>query len=63
MRALHIAARFGHLPFIQELVSIYHVDINARCKDGRTSLSWARHGDPGPHLTVINFFQSNGGIE
>jgi ankyrin repeat protein len=29
-RALHFAAYYGHLPFIQELISRYHVDINAR---------------------------------
>ena len=38
-RALHIAASLGHLPFIQELISRYHVDINARDNNGRTALS------------------------
>jgi ankyrin repeat protein len=58
-RALHSAALFGHLPFIQELISRYHVDINARMNDGRTSLWWARALN---HSTVIAFLQSNGGI-
>jgi hypothetical protein len=61
-RALHCAADQGDLPFIQELISRYHVDINARDNDGRTALSWARHGDPHPHPTVITFLQANGGI-
>jgi hypothetical protein len=64
-RALHIAASYGHLPFIQELISRYHVDINAKENDGRTALSWARHG----HLpyeffpTVIAFLLANGCID
>jgi hypothetical protein len=61
-RALHYAARYGDLPFIQELISRYHVDINARVNDGRTALTLARQGDPHPHRTVITFLQSNGGI-
>jgi hypothetical protein len=61
-RALHLAAYFGHLPFIQELISRYHVDINARVNDGRTALWMARNGNPHPHPTVINFLQSYGGI-
>jgi hypothetical protein len=62
-RALHEAALHGHLPFIQELISRYHVDINARVNDGSTALTLARHGFPHPHPTVITFLQSNGGIE
>jgi hypothetical protein len=62
-RALHWAACYGHLLFIQELISRYHVDINARLNDGTTALSWARHGYPHPHPTVITFLQANGGIE
>jgi FtsZ-binding cell division protein ZapB len=61
-RALHDAAIRGYLPIIQELISRYHVDINARDNDGRTALSRARHGFPHPHSTVISFLQSNGGI-
>jgi hypothetical protein len=61
-RALHSAADQGHLPFIQELISRYHVDINARRNDGRTALRVARHSYPHPHPTVITFLQSNGGI-
>jgi hypothetical protein len=62
-RALHKAAWMGHLPFIQELISRYHVDINARLNDGWTALRMARHGYPQPHPTVIAFLQANGGIE
>jgi hypothetical protein len=61
-RALHRAAYNGHLLFIQELISRYHVDINARMNDGRTALWEARHGHPHSHLAVITFLQSNGGI-
>jgi hypothetical protein len=60
-RALHKAVLNGHLPFIQELISRYHVDINARDNDGTTALSLPRNHHP-PHRTVINFLQSNGGI-
>ena len=58
-RAFHWATRNGHLPFIQELISRYHVDINAS-NYGETALSLARQGDS--HPTVITFLQSNGGI-
>jgi hypothetical protein len=61
-RALHWAANYGHLPFIQELISRYHVDINARRNDGRTALWMARNGHR-PHPTAIAFLQANGGIE
>jgi hypothetical protein len=64
-RALHIAASYGHLPFIQELISRYHVDINAKENDGRTALSWARHGHPPYDFfpTVIAFLLANGCID
>jgi hypothetical protein len=55
-RALHEAVVFGHLPFIQELISRYHVDINARDKNGRTALSMA-------NSTICAFLRANGGIE
>jgi hypothetical protein len=58
-RALHRAAIHGHLPFIQELISRYHVDINARDNYGRTALSLASLID---HPEIITFLQSNGGI-
>jgi hypothetical protein len=58
-RALHCAADYGHLPFIQELISRYHVDINAREKNGRTASRGARARN---HSKVITFLQSNGGI-
>jgi hypothetical protein len=56
---LHRAAYHGHLPFIQELISRYHVDINARLDDGETALSLARRND---HPEIITFLQANGGI-
>jgi hypothetical protein len=59
-RALHWAVLNGNLPFIQELISRYHVDINARVNDGRTALWVARARN---HSTVFTFLQSNGGIE
>ena len=62
-RALHDAADQGHLPFIQELISRYHVDINAREKNGATALSFARANYLHPHPPVIAFLQANGGIE
>jgi ankyrin repeat protein len=58
-RALHHAAWWGNLRFIQELISRYHVDINARKNDGRTALSWARMND---HPEIITFLRANGGI-
>jgi ankyrin repeat protein len=61
-RALHFAARFGHLPFIQELISRYHVDINARKNDGRTALWEARHCAKCNHNpALIDFLLDNGG--
>ena len=62
-RVLHWAAYYGHLPIIQELISRYHLDINARRKDGRTALRIARNGIPHPNPTVIAFLQANGCIE
>ena len=59
-RALHCAADLGHLPFIQELISRYHVDINARENNGATALSWARMFG---RTEIITFLQSNGGID
>jgi hypothetical protein len=56
-RALHWAVLNGNLPFIQELISRYHVDINARMNNGTTALSRAR-GRP----DIITFLQANGGI-
>jgi ankyrin repeat protein len=57
-RALHYAARFGHLPFIQELISTYHVDIDARNHHGDTALRLAKLN---PEITA--FLKSNGGVE
>jgi hypothetical protein len=61
-RVLHHAAYFGHLPFIQELISRYHVDINARVNVCTTALTLARLGHPHPHPPVITFLQEHGGI-
>jgi hypothetical protein len=58
-RALHWVAYSGHLPFIQELISRYHVNINARENNGETALWWARMSG---HTEIIAFLQSNGGI-
>jgi ankyrin repeat protein len=60
-RVLHRAAyNYNHLPFIQELISRYHVDINARDNDGRTALRVARMIG---RTEIITFLQSNGGID
>ena len=62
-RVLHYAAVHGQLPFIQELISRYHVDINARRNDGTTALWMARNRLlTRPNPTVITFLQKNGGI-
>jgi ankyrin repeat protein len=58
-RALHFVAYNGNLPFIQELISRYHVDINARDSYGRTALRRARSYG---HTEIITFLQANGGI-
>jgi hypothetical protein len=57
-RALHWATLYGNLPFIQELISRYHVDINARRNDGITALWMARN-----RPKIITFLQSYGGTE
>jgi hypothetical protein len=62
-RALHFATYHGNLPLIQELISRYHVNINARDNFGRTALSRARHGNPHSHLPISTFLRANGGIE
>jgi hypothetical protein len=62
-RSLHYAVLNGNLPFIQELISRYHVDINARMNNGTTALSLARHDRSfHSHNAVIHFLQRNGGI-
>jgi hypothetical protein len=58
-RALHNAAYHGHLPFIQELISRYHVDINARRNNGTTALWMARMYS---QTEIITFLRANGGI-
>jgi hypothetical protein len=63
---LHLAAYYGHLSIIQELVSNYHVDINARMHNGTTALGLARDvaRDFPPHLrpSIIALLELNGGI-
>jgi FtsZ-binding cell division protein ZapB len=58
-RALHSAADHGRLPFIQELISRYHVDINARNNYWETALRWARIQG---YTEIIAFLRANGGI-
>jgi hypothetical protein len=58
-RALHSAAYHGHLPFIQELISTYHVDINARTNDGDTALTLARINN---RIKTAAFLEISGGI-
>ena len=58
-RALHSAAYHGHLPFIQELISRYHVDINARTNDGDTALTLARVYN---QTETAAFLEISGGI-
>jgi hypothetical protein len=59
-RPLHNAASEGHLHIIQELISRYHVDINARTNIGTTALRFTRsYGFHG----IASFLSSNGGIE
>jgi hypothetical protein len=60
-RVLHFAAVSGNLPLLQELISRYHVDINARENNGRTALRLARYG--GTHHEIITILRANGGIE
>jgi hypothetical protein len=64
-RALHRAACNGRLSFIQELISRYHVDINARNNDGKTALWWARQINPfyEDFTTIIAFLLANGSID
>jgi ankyrin repeat protein len=59
-RALHCAALLDNLPFVQELVSRYHVDINARDRYGDTALWTSRI--IGVTATAA-FLEENGGSE
>jgi hypothetical protein len=59
-RALHYAVVNSRLPIIQELISRYHVDINARTKSGRTSWRMAREKNS---LFTLAFLTANGGID
>jgi len=58
-RALHKAAYNGQLLIVQELISRYHVDINARDNDGETSFTFARDEKDSK---MVAFLQVNGGI-
>ena len=65
-RALHIAVCNGQLSFIQELISKYNVDINARMNDGWTALFLARTDDEeldDNKQAIIAFIEANGGID
>jgi cell division protein FtsB len=55
-RALHKSALFGHLPFVKELVTRYHVDINARENHGNTAL----HDEN--EIEINRFLEANGAI-
>jgi ankyrin repeat protein/cell division protein FtsB len=59
-RALHFATYHGNLPLLQELISRYHVDINARDNDGRTALSCARMFG---RTEISTFLRANGGVD
>jgi ankyrin repeat protein len=69
-RALHLAVDDGHFSFIQELISRYHVDINARDIDGWTALVLAKMDDEElddnklkNKQAIIAFIEANGGID
>jgi cell division protein FtsB len=59
-RALHWAVSQGHLPFIRELVTKYHVDINARDNNTWTVLGMARRNN---FSEIVTFLQENGAID
>jgi ankyrin repeat protein len=69
-RALHIAVCNCQLSFIQELISKYNVDINARMNDGWTALVLAKMDDEElddnklkNKQAIIAFIEANGGID
>ena len=64
-RALHKSALFGHLPFVKELITRYHVDINSRDNHGKTALSIAIYDlyyDDNKNI-ISEFLDANGGIK
>ena len=44
-RPLNIAAEYGHISVVKELIEERNAEINARDEDGRTALRWARVGN------------------
>jgi ankyrin repeat protein len=58
-RPLHLAAMYGHISVVKELIEVRNADINARDDDGRTALMYARGNS---HDTVV-YLISKGGIE
>ena len=59
-RTLHWVTGNGHFPFIRELISRYHVDINARSNYGETALWNARDRR---ERVIMDFFGEIGGTE
>jgi len=58
-RPLHLAAVYGLISVVKELIEVRNADINARDDDGRTALMYARGNS---HDTVV-YLISKGGIE
>ena len=59
-RVLHWAADKGNLSFVQELISRYKVDINARTNSGNTAVGLSSQRN---HIAVIAYLIANGGSE
>jgi len=59
-RALHVAATHDVLPIVKELVTRYHVDINAKDNQMKTAVGNARRGN---HLELVAFLLANGGVD
>ena len=55
-RALHQSALCGHLAFVKELVTRYHVDINATENHGNTALHHVNE------IEINRFLEANGAI-
>ena len=59
-KVLHYASMGGNLHIVKELVTRYHVDINAKDVQMKTAVGNARRKN---HLDVVAFLQANGGID
>ena len=59
-RPLHIAAAYGQISVVKELIEVRNADINARDDDGRTALRVARGKS---HDKVVDYLVSHDGIE